>query len=155
MQKEPVDLLQLIRRAQESISGAYLGKPHSIQVESEQTEVMLMLDPLYVTNVVRNLLENALKYSDAGVRIVLEISKEEDRVMMTVKDNGWGIGKKYQKKIFTQFFQVPREEQGDRRRGYGVGLAYTKYIMEAHGGTIRVTSEPGKGSTFVCVFPLK
>lgn len=155
LQKEPVDLLQLIGRARESISVQYLGKPHCIQLESEQAEVKLMLDPLYVTNVIRNLLENALKYSDADVRIVMKISKEKSRVLMQVEDNGWGIEKKYQKKIFSQFFQVPREEQGRHRRGYGVGLAYTKYIMEAHGGTIEVESEPGKGSTFVCVFPLK
>ncbi|MBF0841359.1 HAMP domain-containing histidine kinase, partial [Staphylococcus lentus] len=61
---------------------------------------------------------------------------------------------KYQKKIFTQFFQVPREQM-THQRGYGIGLAYTKYIMEAHGGNISVESIPEKGSLFICKFPLK
>lgn len=112
-----------------------------------------MLDPLYVRNVIRNLVENALKYSDDGVQIIIRISKKETQAIFTVKDNGWGIAPKYQKKIFTQFFQVPREQMA-HQRGYGIGLAYTKYIIEAHGGSISVESIPGKGSIFICKFPL-
>ena len=123
-------------------------------MESELNELTLMLDPLYVRNVIRNLVENALKYSDDGVQIIIRISKKENQAIFTVKDNGWGIAPKYQKKIFTQFFQVPREQMA-HQRGYGIGLAYTKYIIEAHGGNISVESIPGKGSLFICTFPLK
>ena len=123
-------------------------------MESELNELTLMLDPLYVRNVIRNLVENALKYSDDGVQIIIRISKKENQAIFTVKDNGWGIAPKYQKKIFTQFFQVPREQMA-HQRGYGIGLAYTKYIIEAHGGNISVESIPGKGSLFICKFPLK
>ena len=123
-------------------------------MESELNELNLMLDPLYVRNVIRNLVENALKYSDDGVQIIIRISKKETQAIFTVKDNGWGIAPKYQKKIFTQFFQVPREQMA-HQRGYGIGLAYTKYIIEAHGGNISVESIPGKGSLFICKFPLK
>ena len=98
-------------------------------------------------------MENALKYSDDGVQIIIRISKKETQAIFTVKDNGWGIAPKYQKKIFTQFFQVPREQMA-HQRGYGIGLAYTKYIIEAHGGSISVESIPGKGSIFICKFPL-
>lgn len=122
-------------------------------MESELNELNLMLDPLYVRNVIRNLVENALKYSDDGVQIIIRISKKETQAIFTVKDNGWGIAPKYQKKIFTQFFQVPREQMA-HQRGYGIGLAYTKYIIEAHGGSISVESIPGKGSIFICKFPL-
>ena len=73
---------------------------------------------------------------------------------MEVADNGWGIEKKYQKKIFKQFFQVPRIEK-QSQRGYGIGLAYVWYIMEAHGGKITVDSVPEKGSVFACFFPIK
>ena len=122
-------------------------------MESELNELNLMLDPLYVRNVIRNLVENALKYSDDGVQMIIRISKKETQAIFTVKDNGWGIAPKYQKKIFTQFFQVPREQMA-HQRGYGIGLAYTKYIIEAHGGSISVESIPGKGSIFICKFPL-
>ena len=112
------------------------------------------VDALYVTNVLRNLMENALKYSDDGVEIIVRLRKEASRLCLEVEDNGWGIERKYHKKIFDQFFQVPSEHEV-RRRGYGVGLAFAYYIMEAHGGCIRVKSELGKGSTFTCVFPIK
>ena len=154
LQKTETDLLQLIERARESISIQYVGKPHKITLESDFNEAKLRLDPLYVTNVIRNLLENALKYSNGGVSIVIKVGKEKNEVVLSVEDNGWGIERKYQKKIFTQFFQVPCEEVV-HQHGYGVGLAYTKYIMEAHGGSISVESEPGKGSTFICRFPVK
>lgn len=154
LQKTETDLLQLIERARESISIQYVGKSHKITLESDFNEAKLRLDPLYVTNVIRNLLENALKYSNGGVSIVIKVGKEKNEVVLSVEDNGWGIERKYQKKIFTQFFQVPREEVV-HQHGYGVGLAYTKYIMEAHGGSISVESELGKGSTFICRFPVK
>lgn len=154
LQKTETDLLQLIRQARESIAAQYRGKPHQINLESEWNEVKLILDPLYVTNVIRNLLENALKYSDDGVRVTIKVKRNQKEVILAVQDDGWGIEKKYQKKIFTQFFQLPRE-QVKHQRGYGVGLAYTKYIMEAHGGSILVESEPGKGSVFICKFPIE
>lgn len=154
LQKKRADLVQLVAQARESLSSQYIGKPHCIRVECEETEMMAEVDALYVTNVLRNLMENALKYSDDGVEIIVRIRKEASRLCLEVEDNGWGIERKYHKKIFGQFFQVPSEHEV-RRRGYGVGLAFAYYIMEAHGGCIRVKSEPGKGSTFTCVFPIK
>jgi signal transduction histidine kinase len=105
-----------------------------------------------VTNVIRNLIENALKYSDDGVSICIRINKNSEWTLLQMVDDGWGIERKYQKRIFEQFFQVPLGKQY-RREGYGVGLAFSKYIMEAHEGKITVKSEPGKGSVFTCWFP--
>ena len=152
LQKKETDLVQLVEKAKESLSANYTGKGHRILVDSEQTTMKLEADALYITNVIRNLLENALKYSDEGVIIQVRIRQNEAHTYLEVEDNGWGIERKYHRKIFQQFFQVPNDKEV-RRRGYGVGLAYSYYIMEAHGGTIRVKSEPGKGSTFTCVFP--
>ena len=152
LQKKETDLVQLVEQAKESLSANYTGKGHRILVDSEQTTMKLEADALYITNVIRNLLENALKYSDEGVIIQVRIRQNEAHTYLEVEDNGWGIERKYHRKIFQQFFQVPNDKEV-RRRGYGVGLAYSYYIMEAHGGTIRVKSEPGKGSTFTCVFP--
>lgn len=105
LQKTETDLLQLIECARESISIQYVGKPHKITLESDFDEVKLMLDPLYVTNIIRNLLENALKYSNEGVSVIIKVRKEKNKVVLSVEDNGWGIERKYQKKIFTQFFK--------------------------------------------------
>ena len=152
LQKKETDLVKLVKLAKESLSATYTGKPHLICIENEQIPVMLEVDALYITNVLRNLIENALKYSDDGVEIRIRIRQDKIHTCLEVEDNGWGIERKYHRKIFEQYFQVPNDKEV-RRRGYGIGLAFTYYIMEAHGGSIRVKSEPGKGSTFTCVFP--
>lgn len=154
LQKKEADLVQLVERAKESLSANYTGKTYRISIDSKLTMMNPEVDALYITNVIRNLMENALKYSDDGVEIQVRIRQDEACTYLEVEDNGWGIERKYHRKIFQQFFQVPNDKEV-RRRGYGVGLAYSYYIMEAHGGTIRVKSEPGKGSTFTCVFPMK
>lgn len=154
LQKEETNLILLATAAAQEVSMLHTQKPHQIKIETEFKELKLMLDPLYVTNVIRNLVENALKYSDDGVEIIIRVTKRKGQAILTVSDNGWGISRKYQKKIFTQFFQVPREQMA-HQRGYGIGLAYVKYIMESHGGNISVESIPQKGSTFICKFPLK
>ena len=101
----------------------------------------------------RNLVENALKYADEGVKVGIALTQEADRLSMAVSDNGWGIPARYQKKIFRQFYQVPRE--ADRlQKGYGIGLTQTKYIIEEHGGTIGVQSAESKGSVFTVTLPL-
>ncbi len=70
--------------------------------------------------------------------------------IISVKDKGVGIDKKYQKKIFEQFYRIPATHH---KSGYGIGLALVKYAVKAHGGSIKVESEPGKGSTFIFMIP--
>lgn len=154
LQKTDVDLLQLIIQAKESLSPTFTNKNFSFSVECEKKEVVIYADALYVTNVIRNLMENALKYSDDGVWVRICVQQKKNMTLLAVEDNGWGIEQKYQKKIFNQFFQIPTE-QAPKQRGYGMGLAYSLYVMQVHGGTITVNSEIKKGSTFTCVFPVK
>lgn len=152
LQKEKVDLMELIAEVKANIAVQY-DKPHTLNIHSSFDSLAVYADPLYMTNVIRNLVENALKYSDENVDIDINVSKEKDMAIFTVSDTGWGIEKKYHKKIFTQFFQVPRENI-IHQRGYGIGLAFVKYIIEAHNGKISLKSQLGKGSTFTCKIPL-
>lgn len=74
-------------------------------------------------------------------------------MQVSVQDNGWGIAPAYQKKLFQQFYQVPRGEERIRK-GYGIGLAQSKYIIDEHGGKIAVKSAEGEGSVFAFTIPL-
>ena len=105
---------------------------------------------MYMLNVLRNLMENAVKYADEGVNVEVRIRKEGNLIQTSVSDNGWGINKKEQKKIFQQFYRIPH---ANNPKDNGIGLALVKYIVEAHGGQIMVESEPNKGSKITFTIP--
>lgn len=132
----------------------YRVKPHHIKIVNELPESLRILaDGMYIENVIRNLVENALKYSDDGVMVRIILYVASNMLQVSVQDNGWGIAPEYQKKLFQQFYQVPREEERIRK-GYGIGLAQSKYIIDEHKGMIKVESDEGKGSIFTFAIPL-
>ena len=102
----------------------------------------------HLTSVVYNLLDNAIKYSPDGPVIVFELHESERTILLSVKDNGIGIQKEYQKKIFEKFFRVPTGDVHNIK-GYGLGLSYVESVIESHKGELQVESEPGKGSCFI------
>lgn len=97
-------------------------------------------------------MENAVKYSVKEAHIEVSITDSQRFVLVSIKDYGIGIDKKYQKKIFEQFYRIPNTQH---KNGYGIGLAMVKYAIKAHGGTIKVESQLGKGSTFTFTLPKK
>ena len=153
LNKEPVNLMELAKLAQEQVDSNYADKPHSIHIHDCRTcKEEIPADRYLIENVLGNLIENAVKYSEAEADIEVSIRSDEHFAIVSVKDNGIGIDRKYQKKIFEQFYRIPGTQH---KNGYGIGLALVKYAVRAHGGTIRVESEPGKGSTFTFTLPLK
>ncbi|MBL7858501.1 MAG: HAMP domain-containing histidine kinase [Cyclobacteriaceae bacterium] len=107
---------------------------------------------IHLTNVVLNLLDNALKYSTENPKISISLSEDVHQIQLTVRDQGIGIEASYQKKIFEKFFRVP---SGDihNTKGYGLGLSYVTSVVTSHGGKITVSSDFGKGSTFTVTLP--
>ena len=93
---------------------------------------------------------DSLKYSSKEANINVCINSNEKFTIISVQDQGVGIDKKYQKKIFKQFYRIPATQH---KNGYGIGLALVKYAVKAHGGSIRVESELDKGSTFTFTLP--
>lgn len=153
LNKEPVNLMELAKLAQEQVDSNYADKPHSIHIHDCRTcKEEIPADRYLIENVLGNLIENAVKYSEAEADIEVSIRSDEKFAIVSVKDNGIGIDRKYQKKIFEQFYRIPGTQH---KNGYGIGLALVKYAVRAHGGTIRVESEPGKGSTFTFTLPQK
>lgn len=150
--KEQVDIIELTQQAQEQIDTNYASKPHAIGIHDHREEnALVYADKYLIENVMHNLMENAVKYSDKEANVEVNIKQDELFTIISVSDHGVGIDKKYQKKIFEQFYRIPATHH---KSGYGIGLAMVKYAVKAHGGTIKVVSEPGKGSTFTFTLPL-
>lgn len=153
LNREEVNVIKLIEQAKSDIDILYESKDHTINIDdATKGNPIITADKMYLLNATRNLIENAIKYADRGVIVNVSIKRNDDELQVCVSDNGWGISKKDQKKIFNQFYRVPHEHGP---RGHGIGLALVKYVIESHGGHITVNSELGKGSKFIFNIPFK
>ncbi|TLX76006.1 HAMP domain-containing histidine kinase [Labilibacter sediminis] len=101
-----------------------------------------------------NLIDNAIKYSDANKRIEIKATRNEGFVDLEVKDYGIGISEKEQKLIFQKFYRVTEGNLAHKAKGSGLGLNIVRHVVTAHGGRIHVESSPGKGSRFILSFPI-
>jgi two-component system, OmpR family, phosphate regulon sensor histidine kinase PhoR len=113
-------------------------------------------DKLHLTNIFFNLLDNAVKYSNPKVspKIKINTITENENIRIEISDNGIGISKESQKKIFNKFYRVPTGNVHDVK-GFGLGLSYVKRIMDEHQGHITTKSELGKGTSFILFLPVK
>ena len=130
----------------------YNGK---IDTELEAEDPFIEADEMHITNVIFNLMDNAVKYKreDEDLRLVVRTWNEPDKVMISVQDNGIGIKKENLKKIFDKFYRVHTGNLHDVK-GFGLGLAYVKKIINDHKGTIRAESELNVGTKFIIALPL-
>jgi|WetSurSiteA1Bulk_404760.scaffolds.fasta_scaffold01307_9 two-component system, OmpR family, phosphate regulon sensor histidine kinase PhoR len=117
-------------------------------------EFMLEADQVHITNLLSNLLDNAIKYCNRNPEIVVETSNRKGFFLISVSDNGIGINRVDQKRIFEKFYRVPTGNV-HAVKGFGLGLSYVKMIAEEHHGFVEVESELYEGSTFKVYLPLK
>jgi len=115
-------------------------------------EYFMASDRNKMIQVMSNLLSNAIKYSPDGGNIYITMTENEDRVYVSVKDEGLGVAKGDLDKIFEKFYRVENEKV-KKIGGTGIGLPIVKYILELHNGDIEVISEEGKGSEFKFYIP--
>ncbi|MEI6173054.1 MAG: HAMP domain-containing sensor histidine kinase [Bacteroidota bacterium] len=153
LKKETLDLNSLVETVAETFR-ANAGEGVQIETSLDPGLVHLQADVLHMTNVLFNLLDNAVKYSGEKSHIMLITANGHKQVTMTVRDNGPGISPKYQKHVFEKFFRVPSGNIHDVK-GFGLGLYYVKTVCRAHGWKIRLLSEPGHGAAFKIMIPLK
>ncbi|MBI4436675.1 MAG: HAMP domain-containing protein [Candidatus Omnitrophica bacterium] len=131
-----------------------LAEPKHIQVElTNGSDTVLQADEMRLKQLLLNLIDNAVKYTPAGGRIALSSRSVNGQVELKVADTGVGIAAKDLPRIFDRFYRA-EESRNRTDGGYGLGLAICKWIAEAHHGTLRVESSPGKGSTFLITLPL-
>ncbi|MCG8411726.1 MAG: HAMP domain-containing histidine kinase [Bacteroidales bacterium] len=110
------------------------------------------VDEIHFTNIIFNLLDNAVKYSHFAPRITISTKSNSEGIYVTVADRGIGIRKQDQKRIFDQFYRVSTGNRHDVK-GFGLGLSYVKRIVDAHNGTIRLDSEYRRGTSFEIFIP--
>ena len=109
-------------------------------------------DELHLTNILTNLVDNAIKYSPNAPHITIQTRSLPDAISITVADEGLGMTKDQLTRIFEKFYRVPTGNRHDVK-GFGLGLSYVKKMVEQHHGQIHVTSQPGRGSSFEIIIP--
>jgi two-component system phosphate regulon sensor histidine kinase PhoR len=129
------------------------GNGGRLTFRDETTRDEVMADEVHVTNVLSNLVDNAIKYTTRLPDIEIRTRNDEREVTISVTDNGIGISRKDQRLIFERFYRVSTGNLHDVK-GFGLGLSYVKKIIEAHGGRVEVESAPDAGSRFDVVLPL-
>ena len=151
---EESDLRELVGDAVET--AGMLGEDSGVTVTSTMPDhpVKLAVDRHRIRELLLNLVTNAIKYTPQGGSIDLALAEQDDAVTLTVRDTGIGIAPGDLPHIFERFWRAdPARSRTGERPGVGLGLAITKWIAEAHGGSITVQSRPGRGTTFVVRLP--
>jgi two-component system, OmpR family, phosphate regulon sensor histidine kinase PhoR len=149
---QPVHFDQLVRQATEKISLQIGKKNGSIHLDLDSGNNPIEGDETHLTNVIFNLIDNAMKYCQKEPVIRITSRSTSRAIQVIISDNGIGIGKEYLNKIFDKFFRVPTGNIHDVK-GFGLGLSYVRKVIEQHHGTISVASEPGNGTAFTLIIP--
>lgn len=129
------------------------SKGISLIFDTEVEEKIMACDPDLIERIMLNLISNALKFTDSGGQVFINIYDRQDKVIISVKDTGIGISQDKQKDIFERFVQV-HEKEARRRQGSGIGLSLVKSLVKLHNGDIRVKSKLGEGSEFIVELPV-
>ena len=147
LRKENINLHDIIQDIIHKIAIQVEIRDGSIQTVFDAIDPVIIGDKIHITNVINNLLDNANKYSPRKPLITVITQNNNNGVVVSITDNGIGISKSNQKKIFEKLYRVPTGDVHDVK-GFGLGLSYVKFIVEKHEGKVFVESEPGRGSTF-------
>lgn len=153
LNKEPFDLRELILQLKDNFEVFQMDKSSRIDLDLTTESHVLLADPVHITNVLHNLSDNAVKYSEGPIQISITTSIISSVMVIEFSDKGLGISKEYQKSIFEKFYRVPTGNVHNVK-GFGLGLYYVKMIIEAHKGKISLKSIPGEGTTFTIKLPV-
>lgn len=150
---EPFDLDLLIQQVLSSMKLVFEKRKTKLVYTKQGTSFIVSGSQAHITNVLYNLVDNALKYGGDESYLGISLRASDTEVLLSFEDKGIGIAPEYQRKIFEKFFRVP---SGDvhNTKGYGLGLSYVASVIRGHHGKISVESEPAKGSIFIITLPV-
>lgn len=148
---QPVAIKDIVAKAVENVQNEATRKATEVFTEGVDAPIRVNGDEGTLVQALVNVLGNAVKYSRSGSEVRLRVAEEAGQVVIAVTDAGVGIAADELPHVFEDFYRAPSSAKG--QQGTGLGLPLSKRIVEAHDGTISVTSEPGKGSTFTIRLP--
>jgi two-component system phosphate regulon sensor histidine kinase PhoR len=154
LKKELFDMHDLIEEVKDNFEFNQTEHGGQISIDLQATDFSIQADPVHISNVVFNLLDNAIKYCEVVPSIAISTKNEKNGFVLEISDNGIGIRREDIKMIFDKFYRVPTGNLHNVK-GFGLGLYYVKIIIEQHGGNIQVKSAVGKGTTFILWLPIK
>ena len=153
LNQEKIDLAELIRSISPSIEIKVNEKNGILHLDLQAANCQIRADRLHLTNILHNLVDNAVKYTKGVPDIHIGLGNAGRQVVLSVRDNGMGIPKEHQKRVFDKFYRVPTGNVHNVK-GFGLGLFYVKSMCQAHRWKIDLVSEPGKGTTISITMPL-
>jgi len=153
LKMKTIDMNNLVMNVVTNFEIRVQSKNGELTSELNAVRALVQGDEVHITNVVYNLLDNAVKYSNEAPEIKVSTETKDNFVVITVKDKGIGIPREHQEHIFEKFYRVPTGNIHNVK-GFGLGLSYVKKIVDAHKGTIKVESAINKGTRFSLFFPI-
>lgn len=152
LEKRNIDIVSMIEGTVECIEKYSLEKNIQLIFDTNKEECMVSADPEAIDRIVMNLLSNAIKFSPMNSEIFVYLNIDEENINISVRDNGKGISKEEQDKIFNRFYQCSNRSNKEYI-GSGIGLDLTNYLVKAHGGSINIKSVESEGSEFIVSIP--
>lgn len=153
MEQAPVDLKTLVGEAITSAQAA--GPNHPISFNPPQEDLFVLGDSMRIHQVISNLLANARTHTPEGTKISVKLASEVDGITIEVNDDGPGLSRQDQERIFERFYRADPARVRSGGEGTGLGLSIVDAVMRAHGGSVSVISELGHGATFKLFFPIR
>ena len=151
---DKVNVHEIIEKVLANIDLQVQKRGGHVHKQLEAEFLVVEADEMHLTNIIYNLLDNANKYSPEHPEIVIKTKSSAKGIFINIIDQGIGMSREALNKIFDKFYRVPTGNLHDVK-GFGLGLAYVKSMIEAHGGSITVKSEPKSGSNFEIYLPFE
>ncbi len=152
LDKKAANLHSIICKVADSCELLLQEKEGRLELRLKAAQPLIEGDPAHLFNLVYNLLDNAIKYSEPPVQVTIRTEQAEEGLLFSIRDNGMGMEEDIQLNIFEKFFRG-RSEKTATTKGFGLGLSYVKAIVEAHRGKISFHSQVGRGTEFHILLP--
>ena len=152
LRKKDIDIHTLIQHVADNINPIIHANQGNLTLNLEAQPSLLAIDEVHISNVIHNLLDNAIKYSPNQLHVEIQTESNAVQCTIKIKDQGIGMEKSVHETVFEPFYRVPTGNIHNVK-GFGLGLSYVKKIVDAHGGKVKVESTLGAGSTFIITLP--